>query len=132
MLQEAKRAIEGVRDFYRLDQSKWQEQIKQVDSDALLKEINRYGRLARIEETGGYNGFVVEILGGFASALLGNIDLGRGLLISAIPFGFLHLTTKASIGNRMEFLNSEVSNRREQAVFYQDVPTLAALEVQPS
>lgn len=130
MLQEAKRFIGNVRDFYG-DQSRWQEHVKEADTDTLLKEINRNKRKANIEENIGYYSFMGGFIGMSVSAMFLNADLARGLVISTLAAGLIHLPTKAAFQRRTEFIDTEVASRREQAVFYQDAATLVALEGSP-
>lgn len=131
MLKEAKRFAGDVGSFYG-DQSKWQEQIRQSDTGMFLKEISRNRRRANIEESIGYCSFMGGIIGMSISVMFLNIDLARGLVFSTLATGFVHLPTKAAFHRRTEFLDKEASVRKNQAIFYQDVPTLAALEDNPS
>lgn len=132
IVESVKEIAGSVRNLYRLDQSQWQERMKNLDSEAILKELNRNrkllninGILGRIESIGEVFGLVMT---GLHGSLPGMVGFG-GLIFGSV---LIHGRPGVILNSRVNFINSEVHSRRDQAIFYQDVDTLKILESVPT
>lgn len=122
---------QAVRNIYRLDQSPWEERVRQLDSESLLKELNRNKKLLDINGRLGQLEVLGEVMGSVTLFLSGLKPEGAGVAGLSIGSLLIHGRPAVVLDNRIKFINSEVDSRKEKAIFYQDVPTLAALEGAP-
>lgn len=128
LIEAVRERAQAFRNMYRRDQSPWEERTGQLDSECLLEELKRNRKLANINDRIQQ----IEALGmvtiGYLFVSTGVREGVVGSVLAAGAMLLIHSGPRMTLGRRIDFINSEVNSRRDQAIFYQDPAALAALE----
>lgn len=128
MIKEIKTTFEAARNIYKLDQTSWQAKVKELDNEGLLQELNRNRKLSNINTRLQQLEGAGELMGMafLLSVGLRNEAMGVGGLL--LGTALLHGRPGIVLNNRLQYLNLEMTLRRNKAIFYQDIPSLETLE----
>lgn len=123
-----KEVIENVRGLYSLDQSKWERRVTGLEPTELLRELNSNRKILSINQRLMQAEGTLAVLGLVIGAGSNSPELAFGSVGVLIPILLLHGRPGIVLEKRINFIGLEVSSRRDQAIFYQDVETLNNLD----